>query len=83
MASTKSFWTEDRGNYDVLHGQVVSGRPDAGKGFFHAIFDVPALFSLRALLESPWEMKPSQSGPCTHLANEMKGASEKRENQVA
>jgi hypothetical protein len=68
MASQVSFFVTDHGSYSLLKGEVLSGRPAAGKGFYHIVFDVPALFSLRAFLDSPWEEK---AGPCDHLAHEL------------
>jgi hypothetical protein len=69
MVASVSFGTQARKGYAVLKGTVSSGKPDQGKGFYHVVFDVPALFSVRALLESPWDVhKP---GPCDALAYEL------------
>jgi hypothetical protein len=69
MAASVAFGTEARKGYAVLKGTVSSGKPDQGKGFYHVVFDVAALFSLRALLESPWDVhKP---GPCDALAHDL------------
>lgn len=68
MASSVSITTQPRRGYSVLIGDVESGQPGDGKGFYHAMFDVPALFSLRAFLESPWDEQPDA---CDHIANEL------------
>lgn len=44
--------TEARGSFSYVKGSVTSGKPKDGKGFYHLVFDVPALFSLRAFFES-------------------------------
>src|SRR5262249_55448659 len=69
MAESVSFVTESRGSYAILMAQVSSVKPDNGKGFYHVVFDVPALFSVRAFVDSPWDLNPS--GPCVELASEL------------
>jgi hypothetical protein len=42
----------ERASFSYLTGAVTSGTPSEGKGFYHLVFDVPALFSLRAYFDS-------------------------------
>jgi hypothetical protein len=44
--------TDEKGSFSYVKGLVTSGKPSDGKGFYHLVFDVPALFSLRAYFDS-------------------------------
>ena len=55
-----------------IKGSVESGVPDhlgLGKGFYHLVFEVPALFSLRAFFASPWDEKPLH--PCQEIQRQL------------
>ena len=52
MAASVSFSTSTDDGYTVLRCGVSSGKPANNKGFFHLVFDVPALFSLKAYFDS-------------------------------